>query len=419
MQEKLLNNRREKTVIFFTVNVPYGKGEEFILQEILALEALGLNVLVCPRKSPTAIFHPKAAELLNHTVALPLMNFKVLRLFLGFCFVFPARAARLFSDITFKAESFASAAKNFLVFPKAVAISCLLKGREISHAHACWGTTPATMAYVFAAINKIPWSTTLHRHDIYENNMLSQKLKSVVFARCISQKGKSDALSITNLDLNGKVKIVHMGVQMNTSGSWKPEKKVENARHVYHFAVPAMLLPVKGHRYLIKACAILRDRGITNFTITCYGDGPLRQTLLAEIEAFNVGDLITLHKTLPHEQLLQLYQNHQVDCVLVPSIVTPDGQFEGIPVSLMEAMAYGLPVISTRTGSIPELLGDGAGILTHEKDPLDLADAMAQIINDLKFQRDDPAKRIQKIYSEFNSANTSRQMYDLLVENSA
>jgi colanic acid/amylovoran biosynthesis glycosyltransferase len=70
----------------------------------------------------------------------------------------------------------------------------------------------------------------------------------------------------------------------------------------------------------------------------------------------------------------------------LPSIVTPSGQLEGIPVSLIEAMACGLPVVGTDAGGVPELLGDGAGLLVPPGDVPALADALELLARE-------PAKR--------------------------
>ena len=76
-----------------------------------------------------------------------------------------------------------------------------------------------------------------------------------------------------------------------------------------------------------------------------------------------------------HTQILEMYVANQVRAVVVPSIDLGNNLHEGIPVSLMEAMAHGVPVVSTTTGGIPELLADGAGILVPPENPQALADA--------------------------------------------
>jgi len=77
-----------------------------------------------------------------------------------------------------------------------------------------------------------------------------------------------------------------------------------------------------------------------------------------------------------------MYTRNEVDAAVLPSIDLGNGVREGIPVALIEAMAHGLPVISTTTGGIPELLEDGAGVMVPERDPAALAEAIALLSRD-------------------------------------
>ena len=102
-----------------------------------------------------------------------------------------------------------------------------------------------------------------------------------------------------------------------------------------------------------------------------------------------------------------------VSVVILPSINTKDGAHEGIPVSLMEAMAYGIPVISTNTGGIPELLGGGGGIMVEEKNPQLLADAILRIMNDksLRIELSESGKK--KIEEDFNLKKNAKRLVEL------
>jgi glycosyltransferase involved in cell wall biosynthesis len=80
-----------------------------------------------------------------------------------------------------------------------------------------------------------------------------------------------------------------------------------------------------------------------------------------------------------------MYDNREVDAVIISSIVTESGEKEGIPVALMEGMAHGLPVIGTSIGSIPELLKDNAGIIIKDKSPESIADAILSLACDMDF----------------------------------
>jgi len=90
---------------------------------------------------------------------------------------------------------------------------------------------------------------------------------------------------------------------------------------------------------------------------------------------------------VPHEKLLELYVREDIGAFVLPSLGLDGDLHEGIPVSLMEAMAFGVPVISTETGGIPELLGGGAGIIVPPADPAALAAAIARLAADPDLRR--------------------------------
>lgn len=399
--------------IFFTVNVPFGTGEEFLLPELLALKQLGLKMVICPRKAASTVAHQEAESLVSDALSMPLMSLRILKLFVSYTIKHPWQVVELYKQVACSAASVRIGLKNIAVFPKAVAIAVHLRSANIDHAHACWASTPATMAYIFSKINRVPLSLTLHRHDIYQNNLLRLKLCSAVFARCISQRGKKDVLQSVGRDLEYKIKVIHMGVRVN--GTTRSNLiRYRPAGRAVHFIVPAALLPVKGHHYLIDACKILVNTSTTDFICTFYGNGRLKRQLTSRIVEQQLTHNVIIHNAIPHQQLLNLYAEQKVDCVILPSIVTKDGEFEGIPVSLLEAMAYGIPVISTSTGSIPELLDDECGRIVKEKDPAALAHAMLNTMHDLEERRDDPQKRMKKIKGDFNIVHTSQHLFHLL-----
>ena len=113
---------------------------------------------------------------------------------------------------------------------------------------------------------------------------------------------------------------------------------------------------------------------------------------------------------MPHQVLLDWYCRREIDLVVLPSLDLGNHQHEGVPVSLMEAMAHGVPVISTSTGGIPELLHDGAGILVPPGDPDALADAIQRMALDPgQRQRVGEAGR-RRIEEEFSTPRVVSQL---------
>jgi len=112
--------------------------------------------------------------------------------------------------------------------------------------------------------------------------------------------------------------------------------------------------------------------------------------------------------------LLELYANNEVDCVILPSIVMDKGEHEGIPVSLMEAMAFKIPVISTNTGGIPELLDNDAGIMVEQKNSYKLAEAIETLIKDEGLRMKLGESGYNKVMEEFSLPNIVTKLLELM-----
>jgi glycosyltransferase involved in cell wall biosynthesis len=111
------------------------------------------------------------------------------------------------------------------------------------------------------------------------------------------------------------------------------------------------------------------------------GDGPLRAEITNALAENGLGDTVTLVGHISHSELIGRFASGQVALVVLPSVSLADDVREGIPISLVEAMSHGIPVVATATGGIPELL-EGAGILVPERDVRALAGAILQLLGD-------------------------------------
>jgi colanic acid/amylovoran biosynthesis glycosyltransferase len=111
----------------------------------------------------------------------------------------------------------------------------------------------------------------------------------------------------------------------------------------------------------------------------------------------------------PHADLMAALQAKRWDVAVLPSITLPDGEQEGIPVFLMEAMASGIPVVSTRTGGIPELVTEGAGMLVQEKNASALAAALAALARDRKLCSALGARGAEVVRDEFSVQAVMRE----------
>lgn len=383
-------------ICYITTQIPFGIGEAFILEEMLEAKHQGVDLLIIPRNPDKNIFHKKAKELLESAIWLPIVNSKMIIIFLK-ALLTNTFFWRILGSIVLHSRNPRIFIKNLIVLPKGVFVAKIIQKEKVEHIHAHWGSTTSTMAYIVFRITGIPWSFTLHRWDIKENNILEEKVKSAKFTRCISEHGKNELFGIIGKECEDKIKVIHMGVNI-------PENIPEwqRVKELFTIIVPANLLEVKGHKYIVEACSMLVKEGARNFQCIFYGDGPFRTKLKNLIEERALTNYMKIPGVIPHEKLIEIYKNKKIDIVVLPSIITNKGEHEGIPVALMEAIAYKISVISTNTGGISELLSGGAGVIVEEKNSRKLADAIKKLMENSNLKRNLGESGREKIQNEFN-----------------
>ncbi len=381
-------------IAYITAQTPYGPGESFILPEIIELKKQGHEVVVFPLRPENKLAQgQEAAEVEKLSVRFPLFDFSVFLRALRLAILRPALVAHIVVSIFQYSGSFKKILKNLAITPKGLVIGEEVKKKDIEHIHAHWASTPSTAAYIASLFSGVPWSFTAHRWDIAEGNMLSAKAKSSKFMRAINMGGVNELKGQLPNELWGKVRMVHMGVKF-------PESVANVNQSMFTLACIGNLIPVKGHQFLLRALFLLKENNV-NFRCLLFGDGPLRDELRQMVNQLNLNSIVEFRGRVAHDEILNLYKTGVVSAVVLPSIETNDGEKEGIPVALMEAMAAGVPVISTTTGGIPELLGDEAGILVPPEDSKALADAIEQLVKSPELRRKIAAKGKEKVKKEF------------------
>jgi colanic acid/amylovoran biosynthesis glycosyltransferase len=165
---------------------------------------------------------------------------------------------------------------------------------------------------------------------------------------------------------SGKIRVLHLGVRL-------PSRPAQSIPQPPVLLCPADFLPVKGHRYLLEAWKILQTRDIPG-ELWLAGRGNPRSVI--EQTPANVKILGELN----NPALLDLYRSGAITATVLASVDLGNGEHEGIPAALMEAMSFAVPVVATNAGGIPELVTPGSGLLVPGKDPLALADAISAVL---------------------------------------
>ncbi len=397
-------------LIYLTVRTPLGSGEEFFLDEMLELINQDIDLLIIPRSPDSRrVVQDRATKLQEFCIFQPLFSLQILLSSIIVLLKHPINVISLFLLIIRKSNSLTHLTKNMLVFPKALWLSQVAIQNKVNHIHAQWASATSTMAMIASNLTGIPWSFTAHRWDIVDNNMFNKKLKSSVFARFISLSGLHLCQSLQREKMPESCKVIHMGIRIPPTSK---QKLLDLNEEIILFC-PAHLYPVKGHIYLFNALAILIKRNVFCRLILA-GFGFLEAELRALTTTLGIGGCVEFVGHLEHAELLNRYSSNSVDIVILPSIELDFGVHEGIPVALMEAMSYGIPVISTTTGGILELLHDEAGILVPPRDSQALADAIESLIQNQELRQQIGEAGRRRVMTDFNVEVTTKQLIELM-----
>jgi len=380
--------------------------ETFVLYEMLALEERGTAVEIFPLlRHRGAARHPEAARLVPRAHFKPFLSLEILRANWAAFRKWPRRYLRLWWEVL----SGTWGSLNFLVGGIGILPKCVLFAREmerlgVHHVHAHFANHPALAAMIIHRLTGIPYSFTAHGSDLHvDRTMLEEKVRAAAFVVTVSSYNRDLIVEECGDDVEGKVKVIHCGVDPD---GFPPSPFRYNGRNdTLRIISVASLEEVKGHRFLIEACRLLHERGVS-FECDLVGDGPLRREVAASIDKAGLRHRIRVRGGLPRPEVVRSLGRAHV--AVLASHPTPSGKREGIPVSLMEAMASELPVVASAVSGIPELVENGrTGILVPPGDPPALADALERLAADPFLRNWMGTAGREKVQREFDLSNTA------------
>ncbi len=351
--------------------------ETFILREMVALEARGWQVLLYPLIfQRQEVVHPEARPWIARAWKTGFLSPKVLGDNLLLLLRSPKRYLGTLGRVLWEnrtSPKFLSRA--VILWPKSISLAREATFLDVPHIHAHYATHPALVAWIVHRLTGIPYSITVHAHDIFVcHAMLETKLRDAAFVVAISEFNRRYLQELLGAWVASKTHVVHCGLDparyAGETREWHSDERFE----IVH---TGSLQPYKGQRYLIDACARLRERGIP-FRCRLIGGGALEAALRERIHSLGLEEQVFLLGAKTQDEVAALLAESH--CYVQPSVVTPSGKMEGIPVALMEALASGLPVVATEISGIPELVRPGeTGWLVPEKDAGALADALEMV----------------------------------------
>ena len=266
---------------------------------------------------------------------------------------------------------------DFLRLYQAVYVGLRLQEAGIGHVHAHFAGMAARTAFWIAKFFPITFSFTAHANDIFVPRKFEIGLdKLVEAARVVATETDYSAKFLQERfpQRADRIHRIYNGLNLSEFGranfSSDPPLIVAIGR----------LIAKKGFANLIRAFGLLVERG-RSFRCEIFGEGPLENQLRIQIGELGLHERIQLPGPKPQHELRARLAGASV--FVLPSVPEPEGGMDNLPTVIMEAMATGLPVVSTRIGGIPEMIVENeTGFLVQPDDVAALAGAIENVVND-------------------------------------
>lgn len=259
-------------------------------------------------------------------------------------------------------------------------IACAVRERGIQHLHAHFATAATSAARLASRFANVPYTFTAHAKDIFHDTVRPDDLR-----RKLADAGATVTVSDYNRDYlrrtygaaASRVERLYNGLDLEL---FAPASAAARAPRI---VAVGRLVEKKGFADLVEACALLRDRsagGGTVFECDIVGTGPLEPALQALILERRLEQRVHLVGPRPRSEIVALVQ--AAAALAAPCVVAADGDRDGMPTVLVEAMALGTPCVATDVTGIPELLADDCGIVVPQHDAASLAAALQRLLTD-------------------------------------
>lgn len=380
MNERLVNGPEPPARVGYIIKMFPRLSETFILNEVLELEKQGLPLHIFSLKRPVErVLHAAAAQVRSPVTYLPE---KISRA--------PLEIARAQVQVwrrfakpwrhTLRNTWRRSRPGDFLAFCQACCIASRLA--DIRHLHAHYANVPAKVALLVLRLTGTSYSITTHAKDIFQNEpFASSKLRERMYrASFIVANSEFSAEHIRcGLDGAARIRVVRNGLDL---ASFQPREHEPAEPLVLGVG---RLVEKKGFSDFISMCRALKERGV-RFSAKIVGTGVLSSALKEQIRSGDVGDRIALAGPLPQEVLQEVYR--QAAVFVLPCKVAADGDRDILPNAIKEAMAIGVPVVTTRLEGIEELIEHRVGgLLVEPGDVAGLAASVQALLGDADLRK--------------------------------
>ena len=385
----------------------------FVYRELFALRERGFYVKPYSIHEPDlASLSAESESLIDETTylrSIPLLS--LIRTHLHWIIRRPYRYKDTLKLLLSESETVDEKRRAFKQFVGGVALANDTELQDVKHIHAHFSSVGASLALVAANLRDISFSFTAHNMLFTEQHLLKAKIEKAHFIVAISEYTRDFLIDYTDEPeaVAAKSRIVHCGIDVD---AFRPIYDSSNSEPM--IVAVAQLVERKGLHILIEACHQLAQQGQA-FQCRIIGAGQQHAELQSMLEKYSLQSQVQLCGAVKQEALRSYLS--KATLLALPCVVAENGDVDGIPVAIMEAMAMGLPVVSTAVSGIPDLITDGeTGRLVPQKDPSALANVLAELLNDHEQCKKLGAAGSEFVANNFNLADTSSQLADLFIE---
>jgi glycosyltransferase involved in cell wall biosynthesis len=294
----------------------------------------------------------------------------------------------------------------------AIVAEDLLRGRTC-HLHAHYAHHPAEAARRISKLTGIPFSFTAHAKDLFltKPRKLNRLVREASFAVTCTRDGQAYLRGICRDRHSRKIYCRNHGLPLE---NFRPSPRAGGESHPPVLLSVGRFIEKKGFDTLLEAAAVLFSRG-REFRCVLAGNGRLGSDLLGRAERLGLNGRVSFPGFLSQEQLLAHYQ--EAAALVLACRRLPDGNRDGIPNVILEAMACGLPVVATRVGGIPEVVRPGEnGLLVEPDRPADLADALGRLLADPVLSARMGSRGREMVLRRFDLERSTRHLLRLFLK---
>ncbi|MEE8155581.1 MAG: glycosyltransferase family 4 protein, partial [Phycisphaerales bacterium] len=273
-----------------------------------------------------------------------------------------------------------------------------------------FGTSAASVSRLAGRITGIPYSFTAHAKDIFhqdiDHSRLRLRLRDAAAVVTVSDFNVAHLRRCFGDDACG-VRRIYNGLDLDEFSYEPPSQRPPVVLAV------GRLIEKKGFADLIDACAVLAGHG-RDFQCQICGEGTLHDELAAQIDRLGLAERVALLGPRPRGEIIAAIRHSAV--VATPCVVGSDGNRDGLPTVLLEAMALGTPCVSTNVTGIPELVQhEQTGLIAAQHDPSSLAEQIERLLDNSGLGVTLAERARQLIQTDFDIHQNTRQMREIFL----